>query len=476
MTDASNGEEDDEEEEDDDDDDENEDQNDECTDHGVDDANSVAMPSSVSSQAELTDTYHSPLSIEFPHSGPGAFTHSHNAGVYPQSISMGNFGLFTSLDHNPNTALDGRVSDFHDSVPRTQRSMSSESHSSQLYTGMHNTALPTPSTSAMFFSPVSNGDPCDMSESPFAIPVSPDCHGDQASHVVSRGMPTPTDSFKSPPPPANIASRRKIPRPVPLQAASLRSRPFNSTKTALDGAKRMDLSSPGSSMRRISSATGMGPGRIQKSSAGPRSPFVGRAEALWQYHNSSPVGSGTPTFPGAAPPTPMTPAVFDHHGHEPAVISASPDDGSFALGMGLAPSYMQEMREEHDLKTPPTTPGMMTEFGATGFVGNPFGSGFNITTDQPLLTPYFHSEFPELSVQTVPSYVETGEVSPSTPVYPSMMSSNLDHPSSFTGNPMANTQYDWDANESVVSSRSSPGYPRSKQIQFTPNITPQDYH
>lgn len=476
MTDASNEEEDDEEEEEEDDEEEEEDHNDECADHGVDDANSVAMPSSVSTQAKRAETYHSPLSIEFPQSDPAAFTHSHNAGVYPQSRSMGNFGLFTSLDHNPNTPLNGRASDFHDSIPRTQRSMSSESQNSQHYTGMDNTALPNPSTSTMFFSPVSNGDTCDMSQSPFAITASPDCHNDHASHIVSQGMPTPTDSFKSPPPPANIASRRNIARPAALQAESLRSRPFNSAKTALDGTKRMDMSSPVLSIRRISAA-GMGTGRIQKCSAGPRSPYMGRLEALSQYQARSPVSSGMPTFSGAAPPTPMTPAVFDHHhGHEPAVISASPDDGSFALGMGIPSNYVQEMREEHDLKTPPTTPGMMTDFGTTGFVSNPFGSGFNITTDQPLLTPYFHSEFPGLSIQTVPSYVENGEVSPSTPVYSNMMSSNLDHPSAYNGHPMANTQYDWDANESVVSSRSSPGYPRSKQIQFTPNITPQDYH
>ncbi|KAI1112823.1 hypothetical protein F5Y14DRAFT_243738 [Nemania sp. NC0429] len=465
MTDASNEEiDDEEEEEEEDDDDENEEQNDECVDQRVDDANSIAMPSSVSTQAELSDSYHSPLSIEFPQSEATAFTHSHNGGMFSQSRSIGNFGLY------PNAALNGRASDFHDSVPRTQRSMSSDSQSSQQYAG-----LPNPSTSTMFFSPVSNSD---LSESPFALTASPDCHNEQASHVVSQGLPTPTDSFKSPPPPANIASRRNIPRPAALQAASLHNRTFNNPKTALDGGKRLDMSSPVSSIRRISSSTGAGLGRIQKCSAGPRSPFIGRAEALFQYHNRSPVGSGTPTFPGAAPPTPMTPAVFDHHhGHEPTVISASSDDGSFALGMGgMTSGYVQEMREEHDLKTPPTTPGMMNDFSTTGFV-NPFASGFNITTDQPLLTPYFHSEFPELTIQTaVPNYVETGEVSPSTPVYSSMMGSNLDHSSSFTGNPMANTQYDWDANESVVSSRSSPGYPRSKQIQFTPNITPQDYH
>ncbi|KAJ8127183.1 hypothetical protein O1611_g6454 [Lasiodiplodia mahajangana] len=472
ATSASREDEDDEEEEE---DEENEDENDEGVEHGLNDTNSACMPSSVSTEAELADTYHSPLPMEFSQPDPAAFTHTHNSGGFPQSRSVGDFGLFGSMGHD-NTAMEGRASDYRDGLPRTERSMSTESHGSQHYTSMHNTALPNPSTRAMFFSPVSNSDSCDMSESPFNT-TSPECHNDQASHVVSQGMPTPTDSFKSPPPPANIASRRKIPLPATLQAAALRSRSFNIPKTALDGPKRMDNPNPMMSLRRISSATGMGPGRIQKCSAGPRSPFFGRPEALLQYHARSPVGSGTPTFPGAAPPTPMTPAVFDqHHSQEPAVMSASPDDGSFSIGMGITSNFVQEIKEEHDLKTPPTTPGMMAEFGANGFVPNPFSSGFNISTDQPLLTPYFNTEFPDLSMPNVPAYVETSEASPSTPVFAGMMGSNLEHTSSYTGNAMANTQYDWDANESVVSSRSSPGYPRSKQIQFTPNITPQDYH
>ncbi|KAI0427735.1 hypothetical protein F5Y09DRAFT_23195 [Xylaria sp. FL1042] len=478
ITDVSH--EDEEDEEDDEDEDENEGENDEEPNNRLNDTSAACIQSAVSTQADLAETYHSPLSVEFPQVDSTGFTHAHNTGGYQQSRSISSdFGLFTSpLGHGPNATLDGRTGEVHHNLPsRVERSMSSEGHSSQQYAGMHNTALPGSSTRAMFFSPVSNGDPCDMSENPFDASVSPGCHSEQASHVVPQGMPTPTDSFRSPPPPANIASRRNIPRPAALQAASLRSRSFNIPKTALDGPKRMDMSSPVSSMRRISSASGMGAGRIQKCSAGPRSPFFGRAEALLQYHARSPVGSGAPTFPGAAPPTPMTPAVFDqHHTREPTVISASPDNGSFVLGMGVAHNFVQDIKEEHDLKTPPTTPGMLADFGANGFVGNAFGSGFNITTDQPLLTPYFQSEFPDLSLQNVPNYVETSDGGPSTPVYANIMgSSGLEH-HPFTGNAMANTQYDWDANESVVSSRSSPGYPRSKQIQFTPNMTPQDYH
>jgi hypothetical protein len=466
--DTSREEEDEEEEEEED----NDDEDDEVTSHSLQNTTSVCMQPSIPAQAaDLSDSYHSPLSMEFPQSDSTTFTHPHNPAGYTQSRSGSDFGIFPSLGHDHSLTMD--------SLPRSvQRSMSIDAHMPQHYADMHSTALQ--SSSGMFFSPVSNSDACDMSDGPFDTTSSPDCHNDQSSQAVSRGMATPTDSFRSPPPPANIASRRNIPRPAALQAASLRSRPYNVPKTAMDGSKRMDMPSPVASIRRISSVTGLCAGRIQKPSAGPRSPFFGRAEALMQkYHTRSPVGSGTPTFSGAAPPTPMTPALFDqHHGQEPAVMSASPDDRSFVLGgMGVTSNYVQEVKEEHELKTPPTTPGMMAEFGANGgYVGNAFGSGFGITHDQPLLTPYFHSEFPDLSVpQNAPGYVEASDDGPTTPVCANMIGSGMEH-ASFTGNVMANTQYDWDANESVMSSRSSPSYPRAKQIQFTPNMTPRDYH
>lgn len=425
------------------------------------------MQTSVSPHADFPDTFHSPLSLEFSQSDPAGFTQTHSPGAFLQPRSMTDYEMFTTpLIHETDGQLGGIQCGL---PPRAERSMSSEGHSSRHFIGLRGSR-------SMFFSPMSNGDACEMSESPFEDTASPDYHSDQAPRSVSRGMPTPTDSFRSPPPPANIASRRNIPRPAALQAASLRSRSFNMPKTALDGPKRMDISSPVSSMRRISSATGIGPGRIQKSSSGPRSPmFFGRnAEALLQY-TRSPVGSGTPTFSGAAPPTPMTPALFDHHSvQEPAVISSSSDDGSFAMGGGIGPHFMQELKEEHDLKTPPTTPGMMSDFRTNNYLANNFGSGFNLTTDQPLLTPYLYSEFPDLSMQHVPSYVQQDGI-PSTPVFGNMMGSSLEH-HALTRNVTSNTQYDWDANEAVVSSRSSPGNARSKQIQFTPNITPQDYH
>ncbi|KAI1825502.1 hypothetical protein F4861DRAFT_537964 [Xylaria intraflava] len=466
-----------EDEDDEDGDDEHEDGN-EAVSERLEDVKSARVVSSASTQAEAAEPFRSSVPVELPQPDATSFTHPHNPAGYLQTRSMSDYGLFTSsLGHGPNAVGHESAIDVPHGLPMEERSLSSEAYNgSQHYSSMHSTTLPSASTTPVFFSPVSTDDTCDGSDNPFDT-ASPDCHSDRSSsHVVSQGMPTPTDSFRSPPPPADIASRRNIPRPAALQAASLRSRSFNISKTGLDGPKRMDISSPVASMRRISSSTGIGQGRIQKSSAGPRSPFFGRtAEALLQYHNArSPVGSGTPTFSSAAPPTPMTPALFDHHHvREPAVLSASPDDGSFALGIGVAPPFVQEMREEHDLKTPPTTPGMMTDFG-TRFVGNGFSAGYGMPADQPLLTPYFNSEFPDLSIHHVPGYVETSEGDPATPVYTTMMDSHPHHP--YGGSVMPGTQYDWDANESVVSSRSSPGYPKSKQIHFTQNMTPQDYH
>ncbi|KAI0202374.1 hypothetical protein F4808DRAFT_73465 [Astrocystis sublimbata] len=453
------------EDEEDDDDDEEDIDIVEISDPRPSSASPMCMQSSITSQNDLVDAYQSPISAEFSQSAAPAFIHPQHSGVYTQTRSMSDFGLSTSMGHGPQAALNERTTELHHGLPfRVERSMSTEGLVPQHYNGMH---------SAMLFSPLSNGVVGDMSESQFDSTASPDCHDGQ--DIIPHGLPTPIDSFRSPPPPANIATRRKIARPAALQTTALRSRSYNVPKTALDGSKRMDIPSPISSIRRISSATGMGPGRIHKSSAGPRSPYFGRAEALLQYHNRSPVGSVTPTLSGA-PPTPMTPAIFDQqHIQEPTVISASPDNGSFGIGMGITSNYSQDMEQENDLKTPPTTPGLMHEYGTNGFINNAFNTGFNITNDQPLFTPYLHSEFPDLSMQNVPDYVETSDGGPPTPVYSTMMNSNLEH-AAFPRNVASNTQYDWDANEPVVSSRSSPGYPRSKQIQFTPNITPQDYH
>ncbi|KAK7924753.1 homeobox transcription [Apiospora marii] len=298
-------------------------------------------------------------------------------------------------------------------------------------------------------------------------PLAPQMHSPQDT-------PAPSDSFKSPPPPANIASRRNIPRPAALQ---VRSRPFNlqnGPKTSMDGPRRNDPSSPATAMRRIASASGNMPGRIQKQSAGPRSPmFFGRnTETYLQYHARSPVGSMMSNLTAGAPPTPMTPVVYNQQGmREPTVSSNCSDDETLMLGahsgaFGLGTS----------LKTPPGTPGMLGNFASSNLGVHPLSAGLDFSTDQPLLTPHFQTEFPDLSMHNIPSYVELNDNSlPSTPLYPNMAGCGQDSLAYVGGGQANQQQFDWETNESI-SSRSSPGQSRSKQIHFTQNMTPQDYN
>ncbi|KAI5920675.1 hypothetical protein F4810DRAFT_409473 [Camillea tinctor] len=445
-----------------------------------DDIGSSYVEPSKPQTSELND-FQSPLSLDFSGSDVAIFSHEQPQD-YAQSRSMSNYTPFLSTQ-NPTEHYghEQQPVTFPDNLSSPGNSVTCEQPGVHQYSDMLGAGFPTPST-AMFLAQSSTG-VSDMVHSPEDAAIHDGLvhstqRSDHSTHLGSHGMPTPTDSFKSPPPPANIASRRNIPRPAALQAASLRHRSYNLgcvPKTAMDGSKRGDPSSPAAAIRRISSGTI--PSRIQKSSIGPRSPmiFSRNAEALLQYHARSPVGASTATFPGAAPPTPMTPAVIDQQSlREPTVSSTCSDDGSLMLGGVVSPNMMQEIKTESNLKTPPSTPGLMTNFAAQNFNVNPFGNGVDFSADQPIFTPYY-TEFPDLSLRNVPSYVELSDGSvPATPMYPSMVGSIHEHGS--FGNTMGNTQYDWDANESVISPKSSPGQPRSKQIQFTQNMTPQDYN
>ncbi|KAH7026568.1 uncharacterized protein B0I36DRAFT_160100 [Microdochium trichocladiopsis] len=283
------------------------------------------------------------------------------------------------------------------------------------------------------------------------------------------------DSFKSPPPPANLASRRKIPRPVALQTASLKSRalgPGTTPKTVLDGSRRLDPSSPATAMRRIVSATGNMPGRIQKSTATPRSPmFFGRnSEALLQYHTRSPASSVGPlTSPfSAAPTTPMTPAVLGMQPAAEPAVNTTVDDDAFLMDSNTPMGLPGDFRA--NIKTPPGTPGLIMH-SAAHFPLQNFASNSDLV-DQPLLTPFFQSGFPDLHTREMPSYVDlSGSSLPATPLYPNM---SMVGQTSLAAQTHGATQFDWDANESVTSSRSSPDLSRS-HIHFIQNMTPNDY-
>ncbi|KAL7628059.1 hypothetical protein AAE478_002255 [Parahypoxylon ruwenzoriense] len=434
---------------------------------------------------EVSDDFQSPLSLDFSQADAADFTHAHAHQNYSHSGPIESYASFISPQQSIETVSQSEQSAslIGDLASPSEQGMQSENTCRRFSSIMdadfsNSTTAPFFQTQPAISTPVLNGSPMET------ISV----HGDgahtpitegQTTALMSQGVPTPTDSFKSPPPPANIASRRNIPRPATLQTASLRSRSYNlgcGPKTALDGSKHP--SSPASAMRRIVSTTGNIHGRIQKSSSGPRSPmfFARHPEALLHYHARSPVGPATATFPGAAPPTPMTPVIIDQHSmREPTVSSTCSDDGSFFLSGNLSGNMMQDFKVESNLKTPPSTPGLLGHFGNHNYTANPFGTCVDFHADQPLLTPFFQSELPDLTMRNMPSYVELNDGSvPTTPLYPNMMGSMQEH-NSFSINSTGNTQFDWDANESVNSSKSSPSQPRSKQIQFTQNMTPQDY-
>ncbi|KAI2466150.1 hypothetical protein F4781DRAFT_366728 [Annulohypoxylon bovei var. microspora] len=399
----------------------------------------------------------------------------------PQSYShSGNVNGFTSyispehLDHNEQSTVAGN------SLPSPEEQCATNDHNSSQfspmldggYSGAHIT--PFLQSQPTFTTPRMNGSPIHSMQGHGDGLHTPISEGQTPTTMVHQGIPTP-DSFKSPPPPANIASRRNIPRPAALQTSSLRSRSYGyggMPKTGLDGPKRMDPSSPVSTIRRIVSSAGSMHGRIQKPSSGPRSPMVYNAEALLAYQSRSPAGAVASAFSGAAPPTPMTPAVIDQGIREPVVTSACSEDNSFLLGANL-PTSMMEFKTESNLKTPPSTPGgLLNHFNNTNYP-NSFVPRLDFQPDQPVLTPFFSTEFPDMSLHTVPSYADMSDGSlPTTPLYPM---GSIQEQNAFGHNTMGNTQFDWDANEAVSSSRSSPNQSRSKQIQFTQNMTPQDY-
>ncbi|KAH8676241.1 hypothetical protein BX600DRAFT_197516 [Xylariales sp. PMI_506] len=407
----------------------------------------------------------SPLSLDLPRSDVMGF-------AYPRPEQ--NFNAPSSIRRHASFTVE-------DTLPSPQEQVQGASYQSDHYLEMVGTSYPS---SALSFFPASSiAEEHELEDMQDDLSQSP-LQSEQNTPSMPQGIPTPnaSDSFKSPPPPANIASRRNIPRPATLQVGPVRSRSYNlgsGPRTGMDGPRRSDATSPATAMRRIASASGSMAGRIQKSSSGPRSPlFLGRnTEAYLQFHSRSSMGVLSAALSGAAPPTPMTPVIMNPAGaREPTVSSTCSDDDAFILGQGMPSSIMHELKGE-SLKTPPETPGVLSNLAAPTFNGNPFGSSIDFTAaDQPLLTPYFQTEFPDMSLQNIPSYVELSDNSlPSTPLYTNMNSTIQD--AGFFGAPTAgNTQYDWDANESITSSRSSPGQPRARHIQFTPNITPQDYN
>ncbi|KAM0279498.1 hypothetical protein ACHAQH_004559 [Verticillium albo-atrum] len=280
----------------------------------------------------------------------------------------------------------------------------------------------------------------------------------------------PSLHFKSPP--MDIASRRNTKRPAQLGTGCMRSFSYNQAgmKTGMDMPRRSELPSP---MRRVASATGSLPRGIQKPvSATPRSPmyFDRNQENLLLQ-----MAARTPVAPvphcSAAPPTPNTPVIVDSQAIREHTVSssASEEDKRYTYQGGL-PSAQFHM--DPTMRTPPDTPGLMSNFSGIMFPNNHLQTTFDYSgvSDEPLVTPGlggFEAEFPVMSA-SLPSYVAPNCGSqPSTPSYPSTNIGPAFFPS-FQG---GNAEYNW----CDASLKASPGQSRARNFQFT-NMTAQDFH
>jgi len=278
--------------------------------------------------------------------------------------------------------------------------------------------------------------------------------------------------FKSPPPPANLASRRNKGVPAQLNPTALRSYSYG-PKTGIERSQRLDIPSP---MRRIASATGTSmPGRIHKPTIGgsaPRSPLhLDRIMRSLQSTGSPLLGS----INTALSPATLNDGMFQgFQTQRETTVSSSASDDEHRYVLGGSHNGLLHM--EPTLRTPPGTPGIrrnnqeqLPTMDATwNFMQQP---------DEPLITPGLGSfgsdEF--AMAQSAPEYVMNSQ--PPTPSFAPTVGSNffqLGLDSSVAG---LATEYAFSGDFAQDSARSSPGQFRAKQpqFQFTPNITPQDF-
>jgi hypothetical protein len=285
--------------------------------------------------------------------------------------------------------------------------------------------------------------------------------------------------FKSPPPPADIAGRRKSRRPAPLGLSSLRGGP--GPKTGIEMPRRADTVSP---MRRVSSATGSLRGRVQKAfmgPCGPRSPFPmdRNREALLQ------------SLPETQAPTmaslnntmsPMSPERMLSSGMGDCAVApqASDDEPGYPFGslgaLGGVPLYNSNNNTEPTVGSPPGTPGLHMGFHEGYFPPSVEPSWNYVPQDEPLPTPslcsHGGSELEFSMAPQLPGYVASQPVTPS---FPPTMGPVY---AGFFGTSVGQTEYHFpESYPTETSARSSPVVPpRSKQFQFAQNVTPQDFN
>ncbi|OAA61266.1 homeobox transcription factor [Niveomyces insectorum RCEF 264] len=305
--------------------------------------------------------------------------------------------------------------------------------------------------------------------------------------------------FKSPPPPANIATRRNKGIPAMLNATALRGHPFG-PKTGVDVGKRSDGAA---AMRRIASATGLMPKRIQKTSlpSAPRSPlyFERNKEALMQsFQTAAASASASAAAAGSGPlalshSTNVSPVMASETlaSIQPGAAAATADASDDEQASSFAAGPQAFFGLEHTLSTPPGTPGV--NGGLSSFLHHadhsvPMEASWAfLPQDEAQLTPSLGSfGSDDLSMlQSAPAYVVNSQ--PPTPsvgqtlshsYFPVRLHGSNGGGGGSSGGVMNHTEYAFPGESYMLpaaSAKSSPGRSKGKQYQFTPNVTPQDF-
>ena len=285
----------------------------------------------------------------------------------------------------------------------------SESNGTHVLASFPSQLLPSQPHDGLSSQPQDNGEsqsPDDSNASAAAIGF----RYDVTESETSNSPPAPTIPFKSPPPPTDLASRRKAVKPAALAAETLRGRPSLGPRTVshAEGFRRPSDSPMSSPMRRIVSAGGnrsVVSGRVSKPAieSAQRSPINingfsdARAFMEHNYHTTrhSPLTAGSSLNSSLAPPTPMSP-----HEREMTLVrrdgtrsTASPVENglNFVFNTGV-PGCFSSI-EDQNLASPPETPQAQMAL-------NPMGSGWPTTAvdfqdkqwhyevpDEPLYTP-----------------------------------------------------------------------------------------
>ncbi|ERS98454.1 homeobox transcription factor [Sporothrix schenckii 1099-18] len=298
--------------------------------------------------------------------------------------------------------------------------------------------------------------------------------------------------FKSPPPPANIATRRNKGIPAMLNSTALRSSAFG-PKTSVDaGNKRLDGGTP--SIRRISSATGLMSNRIQKPSipAAPRSPLYleHNQEAFLQSLQTSAAveASGGPPLVRSLSNSTSSVSPGEAMVSTNGMASSGSSDDEHLMPFGSsAANHNPYFATQSTLKTPPGTPGFhgLMHAGA-GEHQHMMDSHWRfVPQDEALLTPSLASFGSEdfSMLQEAPHYVMNSQ--PPTPsvhqslghgYFPLRLQTGA---VSGTAGVSSQAQYTFPGEAYMIPGSSgtlSPGRSKVKQFQFTPNVTPQDYN